>query len=236
MHRQRQHVTGVLWEQPACYLNGQAARIQVKLIVRRRAYVSHTASIGCWCWLRGSGNEQVKPCWKSFHRAGPAAIVCENLAGHARHAASGMPTRRPSSMLCSRRRPSMRPPTRWRRYAVTMGCMAAAVTSRLFPERAGTGSLCYYCSSSFQSFTGNMCVQRRGSTPTQPGPKAIRELMTCAAAHHEAEELEDCRRLLSGMAGIETTLGGSEPGITWRLWRSAYDPGRCPRGPAGDRE
>ena len=75
--------------------------------------------------------------------------------------------------------------------------------------------LCYYCSSSFQSFTGSMAVNSgvEHADAARAEKAILKELDDLRSGPITAEELEDCRRsLLSGMAGIEDTLGGIE---TW---------------------
>ena len=65
---------------------------------------------------------------------------------------------------------------------LAMALYGGSVTSRLFLNVRERDHLCYYCSSSFQSFTGSMAVNsgvehadaaraEAWSTPTRPGPK-----------------------------------------------------------------
>ena len=75
--------------------------------------------------------------------------------------------------------------------------------------------LCYYCSSSFQSFTGSMAVNSgvEHADAARAEQAVLKELADLCDGPITDEELEDCRRgLLAGMNGLEDTLGGIE---TW---------------------
>ena len=96
-----------------------------------------------------------------------------------------------------------------------MQLYGGSVTSRLFLNVRERDHLCYYCSSSFQSFTGSMAVNSgvEHADAARAEKAILKELDDLRSGPITAEELEDCRRsLLSGMAGIEDTLGGIE---TW---------------------
>ena len=105
-----------------------------------------------------------------------------------------------------------------------MALYGGSVTSRLFLNVRERDHLCYYCSSSFQSFTGSMAVNSgvEHADAARAEKAILKELDDLRNGPITAEELEDCRRsLLSGMAGIEDTLGGIETGITWRCCGAA---------------
>ena len=98
---------------------------------------------------------------------------------------------------------------------LAMSLYGGSVTSRLFLNVRERDHLCYYCSSSFQSFTGSMAVNS-GVEHADAGraeQAILKELDDLRTGPITDEELEDCRRsLLSGMTGLEDTLGGIE---TW---------------------
>ena len=98
---------------------------------------------------------------------------------------------------------------------LAMALYGGSVTSRLFLNVRERDHLCYYCSSSFQSFTGSMAVNSgvEHADAARAEQAILKELADLCDGPITDEELEDCRRsLLSGMAGIEDTLGGIE---TW---------------------
>ena len=73
----------------------------------------------------------------------------------------------------------------------------------------------YYCSASFQSFTGSMAVNSgvEHADAARAEQAILKELADLCDGPITDEELEDCRRgLLSGMNGVEDSLGGME---TW---------------------
>ena len=98
-------------------------------------------------------------------------------------------------------------------YRLAMALFGGSVTSRLFLNVREKQNICYYCSSSFQSFTGSMTVNS-GIEPANAhlAEQAIlHELQDLCAGNITDEELEDGRRgLLAGMTGVEDTLGGIE--------------------------
>lgn len=88
-----------------------------------------------------------------------------------------------------------------------------STSSRLFLRVREAQHLCYYCSSSFQSFTGCMAVnsgvEHADAARTQQA--VLSELEELCTGPISEEELEDCRRgILSAMDGVEDTLGGLE--------------------------
>ena len=96
---------------------------------------------------------------------------------------------------------------------LAMALYGGSVTSRLFLHVRERDHLCYYCSSSFQSFTGSMTV----SSGIEPGNAAraeeaiLEELAALCTGPITRQELEDCRRgLIAGLEGIEDSLGGIE--------------------------
>ena len=96
---------------------------------------------------------------------------------------------------------------------LAMALYGGSVTSRLFRNVRERDNLCYYCSSSFQSFTGSMTV----SSGIDPGNAAraeeaiLTELADLCTGPIAAWELEDCRRgLIAGLEGIEDSLSGIE--------------------------
>lgn len=98
---------------------------------------------------------------------------------------------------------------------LAMALFGGSVTSRLFLRVREQQHLCYYCSSSFQSFTGSMEVNSgvEHADAARAEQAILHELEELCTGPITDEELEDCRRgLLSGMAGVEDTLGGIE---TW---------------------
>lgn len=98
---------------------------------------------------------------------------------------------------------------------LAMALYGGSVTSRLFLNVRERDHLCYYCSSSFQSFTGSMLVSSgvEHADAARAEQAILKELADLCSGPITDEELEDCRRgLLSGMSGVEDTLGGIE---TW---------------------
>ena len=98
---------------------------------------------------------------------------------------------------------------------LAMALYGGSVTSRLFLNVRERDHLCYYCASSFQSFTGSMAVNSgvEHADAARAEAAILKELDDLRTGPITDEELEDCRlSLLSGMAGIEDSLGGIE---TW---------------------
>ena len=98
---------------------------------------------------------------------------------------------------------------------LAMALYGGSVTSRLFLNVRERDHLCYYCSSSFQSFTGSMAVNSgvEHADAARAEAAVLKELKDLCDGPITDEELEDCRRgLLAGMNGLEDTLGGIE---TW---------------------
>ena len=98
---------------------------------------------------------------------------------------------------------------------LAMALYGGSVTSRLFLNVRERDHLCYYCSSSFQSFTGSMAVNSgvEHADAARAEQAVLKELADLCNGPITDEELEDCRRgLLAGMNGLEDTLGGIE---TW---------------------
>ena len=98
---------------------------------------------------------------------------------------------------------------------LAMALYGGSVTSRLFLNVRERDHLCYYCSSSFQSFTGSMAVNSgvEHADVARAERAILKELADLCSGPITDEELEDCRLgLLSGMQGVEDTLGGIE---TW---------------------
>ena len=96
---------------------------------------------------------------------------------------------------------------------LAMALYGGSVTSRLFLHVRERDHLCYYCSSSFQSFTGSMLV----SSGVEPGQAAraeeaiLEELAALCTGPITRQEMEDCRRgLIAGLEGVEDSLGGIE--------------------------
>lgn len=100
-------------------------------------------------------------------------------------------------------------------YRLAMALFGGSVTSRLFLNVREKLHICYYCSSSLQSFTG--CMTVNSGVEHENAEKAeqaiLKELSDLCGGPITDEELEDCRRgLLNSMNGVEDTLGGIE---TW---------------------
>ena len=98
---------------------------------------------------------------------------------------------------------------------LAMALYGGSVTSRLFLNVRERDHLCYYCSASFQSFTGSMAVNSgvEHADAARAEQAILKELADLCDGPITDEELEDCRRgLLSGMNGVEDSLGGME---TW---------------------
>ena len=98
---------------------------------------------------------------------------------------------------------------------LAMALYGGSVTSRLFLNVRERDHLCYYCSSSFQSFTGSMAVNSgvEHADAARAEQAILKELADLCDGPITDDEFEDCRRgLLSGMQGVEDTLGGIE---TW---------------------
>ena len=98
---------------------------------------------------------------------------------------------------------------------LAMALYGGSVTSRQFLNVRERDHLCYYCSASFQSFTGSMAVNSgvEHADAARAEQAILKELAGLCDGPITDEELEDCRRgLLSGMNGVEDSLGGME---TW---------------------
>ena len=98
-------------------------------------------------------------------------------------------------------------------FRLAMALYGGSVTSRLFLHLRERDHLCYYCASSFQSFTGSMTV----SSGIEPADAAraeeaiLNELAELCCGPITPDELEDCRRgLIAGLEGVEDSLGGIE--------------------------
>ena len=126
---------------------------------------------------------------------------------------------------------------------LAMALYGGSVTSRLFLNVRERDHLCYYCSASFQSFTGSMAVNSgvEHADAARAEQAILKELADLCDGPITDEELEDCRRgLLSGMNGVEDSLGGHgdlvlHRGAAGRCQQCGPhpDPGPGPRGPAG---
>ena len=93
---------------------------------------------------------------------------------------------------------------------LAMALYGGSVTSRLFLNVRERDHLCYYCSSSFQSFTGSMAVNSgvEHADAARAEQAILKELADLCTGPITDEEFEDCRRgLLSGMNGVEDSLG-----------------------------
>lgn len=100
-------------------------------------------------------------------------------------------------------------------YRLAMALFGGSVTSRLFLNVREKLHICYYCSSSLQSFTGSMTVNSgvEHANAEKAEQAILKELSDLCGGPITDEELEDCRRgLLNSMNGVEDTLGGIE---TW---------------------
>ena len=89
---------------------------------------------------------------------------------------------------------------------LAMALYGGSVTSRLFLNVRERDHLCYYCSSSFQSFTGSMAVNSgvEHADAARAEKAILKELDDLRGGPITAEELEDCRRsLLSGRAQFQ---------------------------------
>lgn len=98
-------------------------------------------------------------------------------------------------------------------YRLAMALFGGSVTSRLFLNVREKMNICYYCSSSFQSFTGSMTVNSgvEHANAEKAEQAILKELADLCGGPITDEELEDCRRgLLCGLRGVEDTLGGIE--------------------------
>ena len=91
--------------------------------------------------------------------------------------------------------------------------LGGTASSKLFNNVREKQSLCYYCGSSALRATGVMMVD----SGVEPGREAqaeaaiLKELNDLCTGPITDEEFEDCRRgLLSGMNGVEDSLGGIE--------------------------
>ena len=96
---------------------------------------------------------------------------------------------------------------------LAMALYGGSVTSRLFLNVRERDHLCYYCSASFQSFTGSMAVNSgvEHADAARAEQAILKELADLCTGPITDEEFEDCRRgLLSGMNGVEDSLGGIE--------------------------
>ncbi|MCI2047160.1 MAG: insulinase family protein [Faecalibacterium sp.] len=107
-------------------------------------------------------------------------------------------------------------------YRLAMALFGGSVTSRLFLNVREKLNICYYCSSSFQSFTGSMAVNSGIEPANAEKAEAaiLKELADLCGGPITQEELEDCRRgLVSGFDTIEDSLGGIEAWYAMELLR-----------------
>ena len=112
---------------------------------------------------------------------------------------------------------------------LAMALYGGSVTSRLFLNVRERDHLCYYCSSSFQSFTGSMAVNSgvEHADVARAEQAILKELADLCSGPITDEELEDCRLgLLSGMQGVEDTLGGIETWYYIEVLRSGGAPAK----------
>ena len=112
---------------------------------------------------------------------------------------------------------------------LAMALYGGSVTSRLFLNVRERDHLCYYCSASFQSFTGSMAVNSgvEHADAARAEQAILKELADLCDGPITDEELEDCRRgLLSGMQGVEDTLGGIETWYYIEVLRCNGDPAK----------
>ena len=96
---------------------------------------------------------------------------------------------------------------------LAMALYGGSATSRLFLNVREKMHLCYYCSSSFQSYTGSMVVNSgvEHADAARAEQAVLQELADLCDGPIQDDELEDCRRgILSAMQGVEDTLGGIE--------------------------
>ena len=120
------------------------------------------------------------------------------------------------SEMCIRDRFTLGQPMQPQQLAAVRLAMAlygGSVTGRLFLNVRERDHLCYYCSSSFQSFTGSMAVNSgvEHADAARAEQAILKELADLCTGPITDEEFEDCRRgLLSGMNGVEDSLGGIE--------------------------
>ena len=77
---------------------------------------------------------------------------------------------------------------------LAMALYGGSVTSRLFLNVRERDHLCYYCSSSFQSFTGSMAVNSgvEHADAARAEKAILKELDDLRSGPITAEELEDC--------------------------------------------
>ena len=111
---------------------------------------------------------------------------------------------------------------------LAMALYGGSVTSRLFLNVRERDHLCYYCSSSFQSFTGSMAVNSgvEHADAAHAEQAILKELADLCTGPITDEEFEDCRRgLLSGMNGVEDSLGGIESWYYIEVLRADPEPG-----------
>ena len=112
---------------------------------------------------------------------------------------------------------------------LAMALYGGSVTSRLFLNVRERDHLCYYCSSAFQSFTGSMAVNSgvEHADAARAEQAILKELADLCNGPITDDEFEDCRRgLLSGMQGVEDTLGGIETWYYIEVLRSGGDPAK----------
>ena len=98
-------------------------------------------------------------------------------------------------------------------FRLALALYGGSATSRLFLNVREKMHLCYYCSSSFQSFTGSMMVNSgvEHADAARAEEAILQELADLCDGPITDDELEDCRRgILSAMRGVEDTLGGIE--------------------------
>ena len=120
---------------------------------------------------------------------------------------------------------------------LAMALYGGSVTSRLFLNVRERDHLCYYCSSSFQSFTGSMAVNSgvEHTDAARAEQAVLKELADSATARSPTKSWKTAAgACLAGMNGLEDTLGGIE---TWYYMeccgRPGADAGRRPPRPAG---
>ncbi len=109
-------------------------------------------------------------------------------------------------------------------YRLAMSLFGGSVTSRLFLNVREKMHICYYCSSSFQTFTGSMSVNSGVEPANAEKAEAaiLKELSDLCDGPISDEELEDCRRgLLSGFDSVEDSISGIESWYAMQIWRGA---------------
>ena len=109
---------------------------------------------------------------------------------------------------------------------VAMAVLGGSPTSRLFVNVREKQSLCYYCSATFNSFGGMMCIDS-GVQPENAKiakESILNEWRSLCDNPPTAQEMEDAVRfIVNNLAAVEDSISGQENWYIGQLWRGSTE-------------